>query len=424
MILKGSQRGGGADLAAHLMRTDDNEHVRLHELRGFAADDLRGAFKEAEAISRGTKCRQYLFSLSLSPPERERVSVADFEAAIERIEERLGLEGQPRAIVFHEKEGRRHAHCVWSRIDAATMKARPLPFFKNRLMEVSRGLYLDHGWQMPSGIAVKGDRNPTNFSLAEWQQAKRQGMDPRWTKEAVQACWAQSDNRQAFERSLEARGFFLARGDRRGFVIIDYMGEVHALPRVLDLKTKDVRARLGDGDGLKSVNEMKEAIAARMRPAIRRHIEDARARFTKRSATLGAIKEEMTREHRKARGDLDQRLDTEWRDAARERAARLPKGLAGLWHRITGRYQELKAQAEREAIEQRRRQDEQRQKLIDQQRAERAAVQAEFTDLRKAQAKQLRELRSDVGRFLKFSRSEGRDAGQSRSVDLGLSLRR
>lgn len=424
MILKGSQRGGGADLAAHLMRTDDNEHVRLHELRGFAADDLRGAFKEAEAISRGTKCRQYLFSLSLSPPERERVSVADFEAAIERIEERLGLEGQPRAIVFHEKEGRRHAHCVWSRIDAGTMKARPLPYFKNKLMEVSRGLYLDHGWQMPSGIAVKGDRNPTNFSLAEWQQAKRQGMDPRWTKEAVQACWAQSDNRQAFERSLEARGFFLARGDRRGFVIIDYMGEVHALPRVLDLKTKDVRARLGDGDGLKSVNEMKEAIAARMRPAIRRHIEDARARFTKRSATLGAIKEEMTREHRKARGDLDQRLDTEWRDAARERAARLPKGLAGLWHRITGRYQELKAQAEREAIEQRRRQDEQRQKLIDQQRAERAAVQAEFTDLRKAQAKQLRELRSDVGRFLKFSRSEGRDAGQSRSVDLGLSLRR
>lgn len=424
MILKGSQRGGGADLAVHLMRTDDNEHVRLHELRGFTADDLRGAFKEAEAISRGTRCRQYLFSLSLSPPERERVSAADFEAAIERIEGRLGLEGQPRAIVFHEKEGRRHAHCVWSRIDAATMNARPLPFFKNRLMEVSRGLYLDHGWQMPSGIAVKGDRNPTNFSLAEWQQAKRQGMDPRWTKEAVQACWAQSDNRASFERSLEARGFFLARGDKRGFVILDYMGEVHALPRVLDLKTKDVRARLGDGDGLKSVDETKEAIAARMRPAIRRHIDDARARFAKRSASLGAVKEEMTREHRKSRSALDQRLEKEWRDAARERAARLPKGLAGLWHRITGRYQELRAQAGREAIELRRRQDEQRQKLIDQQRAERAAVQAEFKDLRKGQAEQLRELRSDVGRFLKFSRSDGRDAGQLRSVDIGLSLRR
>ena len=107
MILKGSQRSFGQNLAAHLLRLDDNEHVALHELRGFASDDLREAFKEAEATSLGTKCRQYLFSLSLSPPEDARVSVGAFEEAIERIEERLGLGGQPRAILFHEKEGRR-----------------------------------------------------------------------------------------------------------------------------------------------------------------------------------------------------------------------------------------------------------------------------------------------------------------------------
>ena len=140
MILKASQRGGGQNLAVHLMRADDNEHVSLHELRGFASDNIKDAFKEAEAISRGTHCRQYLFSLSLSPPEQEQVSVAAFQTAIDKIEERLGLSGQPRAILFHEKEGRRHAHCVWSRIDAQTMTARPLSFFKNRLMEVSRDL--------------------------------------------------------------------------------------------------------------------------------------------------------------------------------------------------------------------------------------------------------------------------------------------
>jgi len=104
MILKASQRGGGQDLAAHLMRMDDNEHLSVHELRGFASDNLRDAFREVEAISQGTKCRQYLFSLSLSPPADARVPVEDFEAAIERIEERLGLEGQPRAVVFHEKK--------------------------------------------------------------------------------------------------------------------------------------------------------------------------------------------------------------------------------------------------------------------------------------------------------------------------------
>ncbi|MEQ9314408.1 MAG: hypothetical protein RLN72_01065, partial [Henriciella sp.] len=114
MILKGSQRGGGQALAVHLMRTDENEHVEVHELRGFAADDLPGAFKEAQAVSRATRCRQFLFSLSLNPPDTENVPVAVFEAAIDRVEEKVGLDGQPRVVVFHEKEGRRHAHCVWS----------------------------------------------------------------------------------------------------------------------------------------------------------------------------------------------------------------------------------------------------------------------------------------------------------------------
>jgi hypothetical protein len=70
LILKGSQRGGGQNLAAHLMRVDENEHVIVHDLRGFASDNLKGAFKEAEAIARGTRCKQYLFSLSLNPGGR------------------------------------------------------------------------------------------------------------------------------------------------------------------------------------------------------------------------------------------------------------------------------------------------------------------------------------------------------------------
>ena len=125
MILVGNQRSGGSNLAAHLMRTDDNDHVEIHELRGFAGETLHEAFKEAQGIAMGTKCRQYLFSLSLNPPETENVPIEAFEAAIEQIEKKLGLTDQPRAIVFHEKEGRRHAHVVWSRIDAQEMKAPP-----------------------------------------------------------------------------------------------------------------------------------------------------------------------------------------------------------------------------------------------------------------------------------------------------------
>ena len=242
MILKASQRGGGQNLAVHLLRMDDNEHVAIHQLRGFVAASLKGAFKEAEAVSRATRCRQYLFSLSLSPPEQARVAPEAFERVIGTIEAQLGLEGQPRAIVFHEKEGRRHAHCVWSRIDAASLTARPLSFFKRKLMVISRNLYLEHGWAMPAGIERAGKRDPTNFTLAEWQAAKRRGVDPRDPEGNRPAVLGTIGRRaRSLTAALKEHGLFLARGDRRGFVVVDLHGDVQALPRLLGLKTKEVR---------------------------------------------------------------------------------------------------------------------------------------------------------------------------------------
>lgn len=419
MILNASQRGGGQNLAAHLMKTEDNEHVSLHELRGFASDNLKDAFSEAEAISRGTRCRQYLFSLSLNPPEDARVPVDVFESTIERIEQRLGLEGQPRAIVFHEKEGRRHAHCVWSRIDAQTMTARQLSFFKQKLTGISRDLYLEHGWTMPRGIAKAGLRDPANFTLAEWQKARRQDMDPRWLKQVLQGCWTRSDSGPAFARSLEEHGFALARGDKRGFVVIDHQGEVWSLPRMLDLKTKEVRVRLGDGGRLPDVTAARKVLGERMTPAIRRHVAEARERFRERSAKLGAFKAEMTRLHRQAREKLDQRQKAEWEVETRARAERLPKGLLGLWHRITGRYQDVRHQNEIEAALTRTRQAEERQRLIEGQLTQRAVLQSRFKDLRREQADQFLDLRRDIGRYRALTHPE-RAPERSRTLSLKL----
>ncbi|MGB3503420.1 MAG: relaxase/mobilization nuclease domain-containing protein [Mesorhizobium sp.] len=423
MILKGSQRAGGANLANHLLRTDDNEHVELHEVRGFASNDLKEAFKETEAISRGTKCKQYLFSLSLSPPETERMPVSVFMIAIDRAEERLGLQGQPRAVVFHEKEGRRHAHCAWSRIDAETMTAKQMSFYKTKLQSLSRDLYLENGWKMPRGLVNAAERNPTNFTLAEWQQAKRQNIDPRWLKATLQECWNASDGRKAFEHALGEHGFHLARGDKRGYVVVDHSGEVHSLTRMVGAKTREVAGRLGSAEALNSVDATKAALGTTMVPAIRRHVEESRAQFRQRSATLAHYKMEMTHLHRDARSKLDTRHRNEWTDEILARTARLPTGLRGLWHRLTGRYQEVRRQNEDEATRSRERQAEERQKLIEKQLEQRAVLQAQFKDLRKRQAEQLLELRRDVGRFLFFTRGDtGR--GLAHGASLGLRLER
>ncbi|MFT3809960.1 MAG: relaxase/mobilization nuclease domain-containing protein [Micropepsaceae bacterium] len=422
MILKGSQRSGGQNLAAHLMNVADNEHVRLHELRGFASDDLRGAFKEVEAISRGTACRQYLFSLSLNPP-KANVPIEVFEQAIDRIEERLGLTGQPRAIVIHEKENRRHAHCVWSRIDAQTMTARQMSHFKMKLTGVSRELYLEHGWTLPNGLANKAERDPTNFTLAEWQQAKREEIDPRWLKQTAQDCWAKSDNAKSFARALEDHGLFLAKGDRRGLVVLDHKCKVWSLPRLLSIKTKVARERIGDPDGLPSVAHTQKLIGQRMTPAIRRHVDEARKTFLQRSVQLDQYKAEMTRLHRAARDRLAQRQTMEWESETRERAAKLPKGWRALWQRITGKFQETRASHEREAGLTRLRHTGERQALTEQQHAQRATLQTEFRKLRSAQAEQLLGLRRDIGRFLKLQRQPDTPA-MTRGRGLGLRLER
>lgn len=228
MILKGSKRGGAVDLGKHLLKAE-NEHIEIHEISGFASDNVIDAFREAQAVSRGTKCSKFLFSLSLSPPDTENVPVSVFEDAIETIEAKLGLSGQPRVIVFHEKEGRRHAHCVWSRIDADTITAIDLPHFKLKLQDIARKLYLEHGWKMPGGLLDSALRNPLNLDRQEWFQSKRTGQDPRIIKAFFQQCWAASDSGKAFRQALEQRGYFLARGDHRAIVALDAHGEVYAV---------------------------------------------------------------------------------------------------------------------------------------------------------------------------------------------------
>lgn len=201
MIFKASKRSGGRQLGSHLLKTEENEHVEIHEVSGFISDSVMGAMSEAYAAARGTKCKQYLFSMSLSPPAHESVRVEVFEKVIGDIEERLGLTGQPRVIVFHEKEGRRHCHAVWSRINAETMTAIDLPFFKNKLQALAKEVYLENGWKMPRGFENPQLRDHRNFSLDEWQQAKRTSIDPRELRGAVIDCYRQADNANSLKSS-------------------------------------------------------------------------------------------------------------------------------------------------------------------------------------------------------------------------------
>lgn len=304
MILKAKERGDAPQIARYLLADRDNDHVELHELRGFASDDLVSAFEEAGAIASGTRCKNHLFSISLNPPEGEQVGAEAFERAIAQVEQKMGLAGQPRAIVFHEKDGRRHAHAVWSRIGQERMRAINLPHYKIKLRDVSRQLFLDHGWDMPRGLQDRALRDPLNFTRVEWQQARRAGLDSREIKAVLRQCWNASDNRASLGLALKERGFWLARGDRRGFVAVDYRGEVYALARYTSVKTKDIEVRLGNRSALRALSEVKAEIAGNMTERLQSFIKQAERDAKQRIAVVAFRKADMAGRHQADRREL------------------------------------------------------------------------------------------------------------------------
>lgn len=350
MNLEGNQRGGGKACAAHFL-SQENDHVEVYELRGFVSDNLHGAMNEIYAVSRGTKCSKYLYSLSVNPPPQEKVSTSDYIAAIDKAEQKLGLSDQPRGIVFHEKEGRRHAHVVWSRIDSEEMKAVHISHDHLKLKDLSRELYLEHGWKMPEGYAKIGGRDPKNFSLSEWQRAKRKGYDPREVKAAIQDAWAMSDSGSAFISAMNERGLKVARGDRAGIVAVNIHGDVQSIPRALgrDIKLRHVRDRLGDETALPSVDEVKAQLATLMSEKMKRFRQELAAKAERRKTQFERKHTALLHHQKAERTALTSQIEARQHQEVLSRQARFSTGLRGVWDALRGEHKRIRSQNEQEA---------------------------------------------------------------------------
>ena len=385
MILKGCQRAGATALAHHLLNVDENEHVHVHELRGFVSDTLLGAFNEIYAISQGTRCRQFMFSVILNPPENENAPIEYFEAVRDRIEIEFGLIGQNRALVFHEKKGRRHAHCIWSRIDGDQMKAINLSHFKLRLRSISREIFMQYGWEMPRGLQNVDERDPLNYSQVEYSQAKRSKQDVKRLKEIFQSCWASSDSQSAFANALLEYGLYLARSDRRGHVAIDANGEIYSISRWVGVKAKEVRAKLGDGDDLPSVEETKRRITESVSTDTITARAELDALFQKQIELLESKRSALVTNHRTVREALSSTHEIRQITETKARADKMPSGLKAVWFKLSGQYAALIDAGEIATRNCLSRDQAEFQKLIEVQLQERQVLEGEFRDLRQEQ---------------------------------------
>lgn len=383
MILKASQRGGPRQLATHLLNDKDNDHVTVGEIRGFVADDLYGAMAETQAVSRGTRCRQPVFSLSMNPPKDAVVTPEDFLRAADQAGQVLGLDKQPRAIVIHEKDGRMHAHVVWSRIDPEAMKAVNLPHFKNKLRSLSKELFLEHGWELPEGHKTNGHKSPLNFTLAEWQQAKRLDLDPREIKQVFQEAWAQSDNLGSFKSALEEHGYFLAKGDRRGVVAIDINGEVFSVARALDQKSKAVEQKLKGFEQLPGVEDTRQAVRQELGKKLKALVAKDRKDKAEQMKPLLETKKALVKAQRRERNNLYETQAKRWNAETKARSQKFRRGLGAVMDVLTGRWFAIRRENKAEAKAGQLRDKQQRDRLVDAQLKARQLLQQHIDKLSK-----------------------------------------
>jgi hypothetical protein len=252
MIIKGSSRAGPRQLARHLQRTDTNERVEILQLDS-PTGNLNEALRDWQFISTGTRGSKGLYHANIDPDARYTMTADQWKIAVDRLEKELGLDGQPRAVVMHEKHGRQHIHVVWQRTDIDTMTMVPDSYNYVAHERASLALENEFGHAHVPGKHAKRDREKQpefpkeKINHAEWQQAERAGADPHAFKDAITAIYKSCDNGQAFHAALEQHGFALARGDRRDYVLVDTDGQIYSLARqIKGVATKDLRAFMAD----------------------------------------------------------------------------------------------------------------------------------------------------------------------------------
>ncbi len=248
MIIKGASRGAGGQLASYLS-SQKNERVHVLEISGTSARDLNGALREMDAARHATRSAKALYHAQVSPDREGSMTPEQWRHAADVLGKKLGLDGQPRAVVLHVKDGREHMHIVWSRVDAE--RGRVISDSKNYRSheQASRQLEAEFNQKPVQGVHTRQhglERPARTPERAAMQQGERLGLDARDITAEVQGLYRASDSGRAFAAALVERGYTLARGDRRDVVLVDQAGGVHSLTRRAGVKKAEMEAKMAD----------------------------------------------------------------------------------------------------------------------------------------------------------------------------------
>ena len=216
------------------LRTDDPQAaIAIMAWTARHANELKRA---AGYPATGRKLAEPVYQFSLSWHPEEKPDRAEMMQAASDALAHLRMQDRQAIIVCHNDEPQPHIHVIVNRVHPETGRAAGL---HRDFLDLSKWA---EKWEREHGKIYCEERVKNNERRKEGRFVKQR--DP-----AINRAWQASDNGRSFAAALIAEGYFLARGDRREFVIVDPHGKAHNPARQIEgARAKDIRTKLADLD--------------------------------------------------------------------------------------------------------------------------------------------------------------------------------
>jgi len=283
MIIKGTEHNNGRNLARYLLRSKENETCRLWELRDSASDRLTKSLTDWELIGRcKTKGSKILYHAHIRVCDDERMTAGQWHETIAKLEQHLGFNNCPRAIVGHEHAQKGlHVHIVWSRHDPERGALVKLGNDHQHHHAVARNAEEEYKLRPAVAPVNENTRKKLRLSDREVHAIADRGGDREQLAKLVRASWAATHSGEEMRAMLKTLKVELVPGDRRDWVA-QYRGlklnPVRLLPEV---KTAEFRQRMQDVDlaaekqGQRKAEAMKEVFRRKAAKLVKGEIDAA-----------------------------------------------------------------------------------------------------------------------------------------------------
>lgn len=197
----------------------------------------------------------YSFSLAWHPeqnPDKETMMGAAMETL-----GLLQLQDHEAVFVAHNDTAHPHVNVIANLIHPEHGKKAVMSYDFLTMSQWAEGVERDNGKIYCEQRVLNNEMRRNGKSLSHSFNMVKHRDKELGRKETIQQLYDQAKDGHDLKAKLQANGYVLAQGDRRGFVLVDKNDKVFSLSRQLKgQRAKDIKARLSDLQDLPHVKEV------------------------------------------------------------------------------------------------------------------------------------------------------------------------